>query len=325
MASDDSAGRLTSDEISGLNVYATDGSKLGSVAQVYIDDVSDEPAWVTVKTGLFGTKESFIPLAGARREGADLHIPYDSERVKEAPRMDADQHLDPSQEGELYRHYGLTASGGRNAEGTGGRGDMDGRNAGMAGTGTAAAAGGMGTRSGRGDRKGMADDTTMAGQSRMDATDADLRGPSSEDTRAGMGDGYMTLSEEQLRVSTNTEEREIGRARLRKYIVTEHVTTTIPVSHEEVRLVREPISESDRGRGVGRIEEEELEVTLHEERPTVRKEAVAVERVRLETEKVTEQQEISADVRKEQVEYDPGRKDGKEMPGEGKGGKGRHS
>lgn len=360
MASDDSAARMTSDELSGLNVYATDGSKVGSVAQVYIDDVSDEPAWVTVKTGLFGTKESFIPLSGARHEGTDLHIPYESSVVKDAPRMDADQHLDPSQEGELYRHYGLSAPGagrqtGQDAEAAGGRGDM-GRGSGdmdagtaagaggMAGTGTAAAAGGMGTgrdtdagtTSSAGMTSGedlgrseLADDSTMAGgtgmagsggmtgQPGMDA-DADLRGPTSEHAPSnGSADGYMTLSEEQLRVGT--EEHEIGRARLRKYVVTEHVTTTIPVSHEEVRLVREPISEADRGSGMGRIQEEELEVTLHEERPTVRKEAVAVERVRLETEKVTEQEEISADIRKEQVEYDPGQKDQGEMPGEGKG------
>lgn len=346
MASDDSAARMTSDELSGLNVFATDGAKVGSVTQVYIDDISDKPAWVTVKTGLFGTKESFIPLAGARHEGTDLHIPYESSVVKDAPRMDADQHLDPSQEGELYRHYGLSAPGtgrqtGQDAGTAGGRGGMDrgGGDAdtaagagGMAGTGTAAAAaGGMGT--GRDADAGMtsgedmgrsdlADDPAMAGRPGMDA-DADLRAPTSEHVPGnGSADGYLTLSEEQLRVGT--EEHEVGRARLRKYVVTEHVTTTVPVSHEEVRLVREPISEADRGSGVGRIQEEELEVTLHEERPTVRKEAVAVERVRLETEKVTEQEEISTDIRKEQVEYDPGQKDRGEMPGEGEG-KGRHA
>ncbi|MEU2350820.1 DUF2382 domain-containing protein, partial [Modestobacter sp. NPDC013298] len=31
-------------------------------------------------------------------------------------------------------------------------------------------------------------------------------------------------------------------ARLRKYVVTEDVTTTVPVSHEEVRIEREPIT-----------------------------------------------------------------------------------
>lgn len=355
MASDDSAGRFTSDELSGLHVYATDGSKLGSVTQVYVDDVSDEPAWVTVKTGLFGTKESFIPVAGARRQGSDLHIPYESGLVKDAPRMESDQHLEPAQEGELYQHYGLSPTDAGRIGNAPGAGDTSGGRSGMGETGTGRhagtsetdmrhgmAGGGM-AASGRhasdaSDTSALSDmdtaetggmDATTSGGMRKSATgdlgaDADLRGGPSADAQAagGMaenGDHGLTLSEEQVRIGT--EEHEIGRARLRKYIVTENVTRTIPVSHEEVRLVREPIAESERGTGVGRIQEEELEVTLHEERPTIRKEAVAVERVRLETEKITEQEEISTEVRREQLEYDSGNGEG--MPGREGGGKHR--
>lgn len=328
MASDGSAGRFTSDELSGLDVYATDGSKLGSVTQVYVDDVSDEPAWVTVKTGLFGTKESFIPVAGARRQGSDLHVPYESGLVKDAPRMESDQHLEPAQEGELYRHYGLSPTDvGRtgNAPGTG-------RHAGMSDTDmrSGTAAGGMAAGGMAASERGTSDmDATAPEGMRKSATgdlgaDADLRGGPSADAQAaggvaGNGDHGLTLSEEQ--VSVGTEEHEIGRARLRKYIVTENVTRTIPVSHEEVRLVREPIAETERGTDAGRIQEEELEVTLHEERPTIRKEAVAVERVRLETEKITEQEEVSTEVRREQLEYNSGEDEG--MPGMEGGGKHR--
>jgi uncharacterized protein (TIGR02271 family) len=113
-------------------------------------------------------------------------------------------------------------------------------------------------------------------------------------------------SEEQLKVGT--EEHEAGRAHLRKVVVTENVTTTVPVSHEEVRLVREPIKDGDRmAVGSARIGEAETEVVLHAEEPVIRKEAVAVERVHMETQKVTEQQEVSAELRKEQIEYDDGR------------------
>lgn len=350
MASDDSADRFTSEELNGLNVYATDGSKIGSVTQVYVDDVSDEPAWVTVKTGLFGTKESFIPVAGARRQGSDLHVPYESGLVKDAPRMESDQHLEPAQEGELYRHYGLSpADAGR----SGGQGTGDTKNTGRPGTDAAGTTGGMGgttgmaaggmagaggmaasdrdANAGRSDRMAGDDmtsnDMATAGAADLGA-DADLRGGPSADAQSASGhigttgdtDHGLTLSEEQVRIGT--EEHEIGRARLRKYIVTENVTRTIPVSHEEVRLVREPISEDDRGSSMSRIQEEELEITLHEERPTIRKEAVAVERVRLETEKVTEQEEVSTEVRKEQLEYDPGKDEG--MPGSMEGGGGKH-
>ena len=114
----------------------------------------------------------------------------------------------------------------------------------------------------------------------------------------------MTRSEEQLRVGT--EKVEAGRARLRKYVVTEQQTVQVPVSHEEVRLEREPITDANRGEALagGTITEEEHEVVLHAERPVVTTEAVPVERVRLGTETITDQQSVTGEVRKEQVELD---------------------
>ena len=99
----------------------------------------------------------------------------------------------------------------------------------------------------------------------------------------------MTVSEERLDVGT--ERREAGRARLRKYVVTENVTQTVPVQREEVRVEREPITDTNRDdalSGPG-ISEDEHEVVLHEERPVVDKDTVPVERVRLDTETVTDQ------------------------------------
>ena len=124
------------------------------------------------------------------------------------------------------------------------------------------------------------------------------------DTSGPTTDEAMTRSEERMNVGTRTEET--GRARLRKYVVTENVTRTVPVSHEEVRVEREPITEAnvDRALDGPAISEEEHEVTLHAERPVVEKEAVPVERVRLDTETVTEQQQVSETVRKEQIEVD---------------------
>ena len=112
----------------------------------------------------------------------------------------------------------------------------------------------------------------------------------------------MTRSEEHLNVGT--ERVEAGRARLRKYVVTEQQTVSVPVSHEEVRVEREPITDENRGDAVDgpAISEEEHEVILHAERPVVATEAVPVERVRLGTETVTEQQQVSGEVRKEQIE-----------------------
>ena len=115
----------------------------------------------------------------------------------------------------------------------------------------------------------------------------------------------MTRSEEQLRVGTETVEA--GRARLRKYVVTENVSTTVPVSHEEVRVEREPITGANRDTALSGepISEEEHEVTLRAERPVVAKEAVPVERARLTTETVTEDAAVNETVRKERIE-EPG-------------------
>jgi uncharacterized protein (TIGR02271 family) len=114
----------------------------------------------------------------------------------------------------------------------------------------------------------------------------------------------MTRSEE--RVRAGTEKVEAGRARLRKYVVTEQQQVTVPVSREEVRVEREPITEGnyDKAMDGPALSEEEHEVVLTEERAVVNKETVPVERVRLSKEAVTENQTVSADVRKERIETD---------------------
>jgi uncharacterized protein (TIGR02271 family) len=93
---------------------------------------------------------------------------------------------------------------------------------------------------------------------------------------------------------------------LRKYVVTENVTQTVPVQREEVRLEREPITEANRDDAVSgpEISDDAHEVVVHEERPVVQKETVPVERVRLGTETVTEQETVDGEVRKERVDLD---------------------
>ena len=96
-------------QIIGTDVYAGDGDKIGSAGQVYLDNNTGNPEWVSVKTGLFGTKESFVPLEGARLSGDRLEVPYAKSQVKDAPRVDVDDELSPGQEEELYRYYGRAA------------------------------------------------------------------------------------------------------------------------------------------------------------------------------------------------------------------------
>lgn len=89
-------------------VYSKDGTKLGAVGQVYVDDQSGQPEWVTVRTGMFGFKETFVPLTEAQTKGSDITVPYDENTVKRAPTIDADDAISPAEEDALYRHYGLS-------------------------------------------------------------------------------------------------------------------------------------------------------------------------------------------------------------------------
>src|SRR3712207_4144713 len=132
----------------------------------------------------------------------------------------------------------------------------------------------------------------------------DTRPAVGHDTSGPTTDNAMTLSEERLNVGT--QQSEAGRARLRKYVVTENVTETVPVSREEVRLEREPITDANIGNAMDgpAISEEEHEVVLHAETPVVEKEAVPVERVRLDKATVTEQAQVSEDLRKEEIDVD---------------------
>ncbi|RUP83152.1 MULTISPECIES: DUF2382 domain-containing protein [unclassified Kocuria] len=250
--------------------YGADGDKIGKVEQVFLDDNSGEPTFLTVNTGLFGAKENFVPVKGASQDGDRVVLPYTKDVIKDAPKVDADQHLSPAEEEELYRYYELNYEDGRTA-GT----DRD-RNAAAAGT--AGVAG-----------------TAAAGHDRRDGDVAD------RDAVAGE-DASVVRHEERLNVGT--QEREAGHARLRKYVVTDHETVDVPVEREEVTVERTPLNGTEGRVDNGRIGEEEVDVTLHEERPVVEKEAVAVEEVGLNKQTVRETQRVEADVQKEQVDVE---------------------
>jgi uncharacterized protein (TIGR02271 family) len=132
------------------------------------------------------------------------------------------------------------------------------------------------------------------------------RGTVGRDTSGPTTDDAMTRSEEELRVGKT--ERETGRARLRKYVVTDEVTETVPTKREEVRLEREPITDAnvDAATSGPDISEDEHEVVLHEEEPVVEKRAVPKERVRLDKDVEVEERTVSEDVRREEIDVDRG-------------------
>ncbi|MEX3508229.1 PRC and DUF2382 domain-containing protein [Kocuria carniphila] len=281
--------------------YDADGDKVGKVEQVFLDDNSGEPTFLTVNTGLFGAKESFVPVKDARQDGDRVVLPYQKDVIKDAPKVDADQHLSPQEEEELYRYYELNYDNGRGADRDRDLTDRDrdlndrDRNAAAGTAGTAGVAGAAAGRDGDRDRDLTDRDRGLVDQDRRDVADRD-RDLTDRD------DASVVRHEEQLKVGT--QERETGRARLRKYVVTDHETVDVPVEREEVSVERTPIRDGQARTGT--IGEEEVEVSLHEERPVVEKEVVAVEEVGLNKETVRDTQRVEADVRKEQVDVETG-------------------
>jgi uncharacterized protein (TIGR02271 family) len=239
----------------GRSVVDSDGDKIGTIEEIYMDSETGKPEWLAVKTGLLGMKLSFIPIAEASASDAEVRVPYDKAQVKDAPAVEPDGELSQDEEANLYRHYGLDYSEVRSdsglPEGNGGQSE---------------------------------------------------RGPVGRDTSGPTTDDAMTRSEEELRVGKTS--REAGRARLRKYVVTEQVQQTVPVQREEVRVEREPITDANVGDATAgpAISDEEHEVVLHEEEVITEKRAVPKERVRMDKDTVTEDQTVSEQLRKEQIE-----------------------
>jgi uncharacterized protein (TIGR02271 family) len=257
----------------GRTLVDNDGDKIGKIEDVYLDRSSGEPEWVAVKTGLFGSNVSFVPIGDASPAGDDLRVAYTKDQVKDAPNIDPDGELSPEEERRLYQHYGRS-------DYDQWTGDSEDRTEGFLGR-----------------------DTRDDGFADRDVDgDGDATGTVGHDTSGPTTDDAMTRSEEELAVGT--QRREAGRARLRKYVTTENVTETVPVQREEVRIEREPITDANVDRAVDgpEISEEEHEVTLHTEEPVVEKRTVPKERVRLDKDVRTDEETVSEDVRKEQIE-----------------------
>jgi uncharacterized protein (TIGR02271 family) len=239
------------------NAVDPQGTKIGSVGQVHVNDETGRPDWITVNTGLFGMKENFAPLAGSSFNGDDLVLPFDKTVVEDSPDIADASHLDADEQHSLYGYYQQ-----------------------YLGTSTAG---------------GYQQTTTSGG-------DVGYQRGGGYDTSGPVTDEAMTRSEEHLK--KGTEQVEAGRPRLRKYVVTQQQSVQVPVSGEEVRMEREPITDANRGLSGGQITEEEHEVMLTAERARRHHRRRSGATGRLGTETVTEQQTVTGDVRKKEVEVD---------------------
>lgn len=203
----------------GRKLVAADGSKIGKVGEIYLDDRSGQPEWALVNTGLFGTRSSFVPITDARSDGdGAVMVPFDKHTVKDAPNVDEGDHLSPEEEAALYRYYGRTdydheAGSGprREADDLATDDDEHGRD-------HDAPAQVPGSGRDRGPSRGHLE------RSRDGAADAELERDGErpiDDRPTPTPDDGVVRSQEQVEV--DVVEEQDGRLRLRRYVITEEL------------------------------------------------------------------------------------------------------
>ncbi|GAA3568019.1 hypothetical protein GCM10022197_25250 [Microlunatus spumicola] len=210
--STDDLGRITQQ----TSVVSSDGDRLGTIDQIYTSDSTGEPAWVTLKTGLFGTQESFVPLADASFDGDDIRVPVTKKAVHDAPRVDADGHLSVEEEDDLYRYYGLHNPGGQDGRDASDERETHGGHAAEVGAGAAGAAAAVTGR----DRDDELAQRDVEGRDEV----ADERSVHAEDgTEQASGPEQTSATG-----STDDDVRPGERTtQLRRYVVTERVVRTV--------------------------------------------------------------------------------------------------
>lgn len=283
--------------------YDSNGDKLGSVKEVYVNDTSNQPEFVEVGHGLFGMSSSLVPLRGHQLAGEELRLAFTKDRISDAPDFDSDAHLSNDDQAVIYRHYGLEGTDNvetygpdlrdhdRGARDTAGVTDGAVHDRDRGAHDAAGLAGGAGLTGGA-----LHDRDRDVHDRHRDQADVDLS-PAAHEADS------LTLSEERLNV--DKQRVETGEVRLRKHVVHDTETVEVPVQREEVRIERTPVDpdRADALRGEG-LHDEEASVTLSEERVNVTKETVPVEEVSLEKKTVRGTETVSEDVAHEEVDID---------------------
>lgn len=244
------------------------GERIGSVKRIWLDGQTGDPLWASVHTGLFGLKESFVPLQRAELREDQLRVPVEKEQVKESPRIEAtNDHMTDEEQAALYRHYGF------------------------------------GPQGGPGDGRQRTQQPRRPGSS-MQPGEYPGRG---RETQQGAGGDAMTRSEEQLKVGTEQVETGKVRLVKHVVTEQQQVEVPVrheEVRLEREPITDANRADALRGKDIA---EAEHEMTLHAEKPVVEKETVPVERVRLSKDTVTDTETVSGTVRKEQIDLEDGR------------------
>jgi uncharacterized protein (TIGR02271 family) len=268
------------DRYSGYTVYDRDGDKVGKVDDLFVDE-SDQPEYIGVKMGFFGTSSTLIPMeiVTVDEQNESMTVGEEKSRIKDGPTFDDDREITPEFERQVHEYFGLRYGGGATDRGS--YGDYYGdEQAGVIGPGM---------------REGDTDTGEFRGHSAEDEGVRQREGSDLDDR----DELRVQRSEEELRVGTR--EREAGAMKVRKRVRTDRERVEVPVRHEEVSVERVPVSGEASEAQIG---EDEVVVPVTEEEVVTDKRAVAKEEIRVRKDAVEDTEVVEEDVRKEEIDID---------------------
>jgi uncharacterized protein (TIGR02271 family) len=266
------------DQYAGYTVYDRDGDKVGKVDDLFVDE-SDQPEYIGVKMGFFGTRSTLIPMdiVTVDEQNESMTVNEEKSRIKDGPNFDDDHEITPDFERQVYEYFGLQGTDGAR----GSYGDYYGdEQAGVVGPGM---------------REG-------------DVETGEFRGHPADDEGVRQREGSDLDDRDELRVQRSeeelvagTREREAGAMRVRKRVRTDRERIEVPVRHEEVSVERVPVSGEATEAQIG---EDEVVVPVTEEEVVTDKRAVAKEEIRVRKDAVQDTEVVEEDVRKEEIDID---------------------
>jgi uncharacterized protein (TIGR02271 family) len=250
----------------GRDAYDASGNKVGEITDIYYDDASGRPEWVAVKTGLFGTKRTFVPIHGSFvHDGNDLRLAFEKSTIKDAPRVDPEGHLSPSEERDLWAYYNYDYAGTTESDKYG-----------------------YGKAYGR-ERADEGYDWRRSDTDTVTRSEEEMRVAEGRTERKETGKvrlrKYVVTENVKMDVPVTREEVRVTRE---------------PISGN-AEGDRGNLHSGERSDDIGEVEQE---VVTYEERPVVTKETVPKERIRLEKETVTDTETVEEQVRKEKVDIE---------------------
>jgi uncharacterized protein (TIGR02271 family) len=277
------------DEYAGYTVVDQDGSKIGKVDDLFLDE-NDRPEYFGVKMGFLGTSSTLIPadIATVDKERGFIEVSQTKDSVKNGPAFNDDHEITPEYENEVRSYYSLGATNG--TEDRGSYGDYEGGEHSGAGTTGSTSAGTVGS--------GMSMGDTESGEFREHDRNEEGVAQSGSDLE-DEDELRVQRSEEELRAGTR--EREAGSMKVRKRVRTDRERIEVPVKHEEVSVERVPVSGEATEAQIG---EDEVSIPVTEEEVVVSKKAVAKEEIRLRKDVVEGTEVVEEDVRREEVDVE---------------------